>query len=344
MTAVFSEVKRVLRNDGTLWLNIGDTYSSSKKGDNRQPEDFTGQVGALKSGAQSAGGSFSVNSGIQSKCLCMIPERLAWSLIQDGWTLRNKNVWYKPNAMPSSVKDRFSNKWEYVFMFSKSQKYYFDLDAVREPIIESQQSRPRMGNRGGKDTLYSSKWANVPGQQKQSIAKHSGYYDEDGNCLVDFEKGKNPGDVFIIPTCPFPEAHFAVFPEKLCEKPIKAGCPEQVCKKCGKARERIIEKHDTGLKQKMPDYWDSRQGSHFSIHREGREKGKTGVPITINKTVRFSDCGCKAGFNGGIVLDPFCGAGTVLYVAKETGRKFIGIDIKQEFCEMSEKRTSQGVL
>ncbi len=178
----------------------------------------------------------------------MIPERLAWSLIQSGWILRNKIVWYKPNAMPSSVTDRFSNRWEYIFLFSKSQRYYFDLDAVREAHT-------------------------TPPTYKVVGAKDSPVQQSAGGISPQNPDGKNPGDVFEINTQPFPEAHFAVFPEKLCEKPIKAGCPE-----------------------------------------------------------------------GGIVLDPFCGAGTAMLVAKEMKRQYVGIDMKQEYCDMCEKRLSQGVL
>ena len=124
MTEIFNGVKRVLKKGGTLWLNIGDTYGGSggAGGDYNKGGLREGQP-QFKQG----------KTKLQPKCLCMIPERLAWSLIQDEWILRNKIVWYKPNAMPSSVTDRFSNRWEYLFMFSKSQRYYFDLDAVREP-------------------------------------------------------------------------------------------------------------------------------------------------------------------------------------------------------------------
>jgi len=123
MTEIFHEVKRVLKKEGTLWLNIGDTYSSSGGAGG----DYNN--GGLKEGQPKYKQG---TSSLQPKCLCMIPERLVWSLIQDGWILRNKIVWYKPNGMPSSVKDRFSNKWEYIYLFSQSKKYYFDLDAVRE--------------------------------------------------------------------------------------------------------------------------------------------------------------------------------------------------------------------
>jgi len=353
----------------------------------------------------------------------MIPERLAWSLIQDGWILRNKIIWYKPNGMPSSVKDRFSNKYEFVYMFCKAkerkvgyqdiseinkawlaalidgegtigiankdteyqpylyvgntnkalidkvieitgldnnttskkcnnktmwmfrtssikainiikqiypyliakkeqakvaiklqessirggaghgqpkrieerrklyelikalnqclvenaglphpdlslpqryygcEKYYFDLDAVREPFHYPERTyNPDTSN-------------HVTYQLKQNGNRTTGGLHDGRTQYGNPELGKNPGDVFEIPTQPFPGAHFAVFPEKLCEKPIKAGCPE-----------------------------------------------------------------------GGTVLDPFCGAGTTCYVAKEMGRQYIGIDIKEEYIQLTNKRLVQDTL
>ncbi len=314
MTEIFNEVKQVLKKSGTLWLNIGDTYANS---------------GYKHTDGKEVSGTPGNTVDLPQKCLCMIPERLSWSLIQNGWILRNKIIWYKPNAMPSSVRDRFSNRWEYIFMFSKSKKYYFDLDAVLEPYTSPM-------DRWGGDNLVAkgqSTWDEGTGQET--------YRDRNMRPNPD---GKNPGDVFEINTQPFPEAHFAVFPEKLCEKPIKAGCPEEVCKKCGKARERIVEKYDTGEIQKIPDYWDTDPGSHKTIHRKGRQKGETGIAVMANKTIGWTSCDCNAGFEGGIVLDPFCGAGTALLVAKEMKRRYIGIDVKQEYCDMCEKRLAQGVL
>jgi len=204
MTQIFHEVKRILKKTGTFWLNISDTYSThtSKR---------SGQFGKdIKNGFDDIYRQKRILP-LQEKCLCMIPERLAWSLIQDGWTLRNKIIWHKPNGMPSSAKDRFTNKWEYIFMFSKSRKYCFDLDAIREPYIEPL-------NRWGGDKLVAkgkSTWDEGTGQKTY----------RDRNMRPNL-KGKNPGDVWSITTQPFPEAHFAVYPEKLLEKPIKAGCPQ----------------------------------------------------------------------------------------------------------------------
>jgi len=203
LTEIFNEVKRVLKKEGTFWLNIGDTYNSQGTNMTRH-WDHRGKN--LERGKMML-----VSKDIPLKCLCMIPERLAWSLIQNGWILRNKIIWYKPNAMPSSVTDRFSNTYEFVYMFSKSQKYYFDLDAVREPHSESSIGR----------ALYPV--GSFSPDTEDGHIKLATKGNQDRTMVEINPLGKNPGDVFEIATQPFPEAHFAVFPEKLCEKPIKAG-------------------------------------------------------------------------------------------------------------------------
>jgi len=318
LTEIFNEVKRVLKREGTLWLNMGDTYNAGRSG---------GWAGGKEgfSRPDIAPNQSGVNVGdLQPKCLCMIPERLAWSLIQNGWILRNKIIWYKPNAMPSSVTDRFSNRWEYLYMFSKSQRYYFDLDAVREPCSEVSINRAEYENRRVEQ-----------GKGISKIGHKSDHYGMPARFVKLDPLGKNPGDVFEINTQPFPEAHFAVFPEKLCEKPIKAGCPEEVCKKCGKARERIVEEKR------------GEAVSSMSITKERgnpRKGGDIYHPIIESKTIGWTSCSCGVDFEGGIVLDPFCGAGTALYMAKEMKRRYIGIDIKEKYCEMARRRLAQGVL
>ncbi|GAI03974.1 unnamed protein product, partial [marine sediment metagenome] len=239
-------------------LNVGDTYGGGSGG----YYPHKGELGASKS-------YIKTNGAGMPKCLCMIPERLAWSLIQDGWILRNKIIWYKPNGMPSSVKDRFSNKWEYVFLFSKSQKYYFDLDAVKEPLkqvsIERSFRGVDKGNKYSGEVYGGNQPKHTMNMPRERVPMGLRPENQEGQ--------KNPGDHWTIPTCPFPEAHFAVFPERLVEIPIKAGSKED-----------------------------------------------------------------------DIILDPFAGAGTTLYVAKQMRRRYIGIDIKQEYADMINTRLAQGVL
>lgn len=338
MTEIFHEVKRVLKKEGTFWLNVGDTYFGSGCGTNdyRTPASISLSKPELYNSPRPQ--NIKQHRYLKSKSLCMIPERLAWSLIQDGWILRNKIAWYKPNSMPSSAKDRFSNTWEYIFLFSKGKKYYFDLDAVRESHKEDSIKRAcRAAHRDDKPYAVQGERDYIGYENIESNFKNSKL--RDVNAL-----GKNPGDHWSISTKSFPEAHFAVFPEKLCEKPIKAGCPEEVCKKCGKAKERIIkqERKNTrpgrnvgqGKSGKDADPNESLHGSDLTKYRQS----------ISYKTIGWASCNCNAGFEGGIVLDPFCGAGTALYVAKEMRRRYIGIDIKQKYIDMSKKRSAQGVL
>lgn len=211
MAAVFSEIKRTLKKEGTLWLNMGDTYSGSGKGSGDDKPDPK-----FKGGGRERTLKADRDNSLPSKCLCMIPERLAWSLIQDGWILRNKIIWHKSNGMPSSVKDRLTNKWEHLFLFSKSRQYYFDLDSIREPHKKSSIERYKTGYKGTRDRkhLY---------DKKDNLDR---FMNNPESKIKAIENGKNPGDLWSIPTQPFSGAHFAVFPESLCEKPIKAGCPE----------------------------------------------------------------------------------------------------------------------
>jgi len=166
---VFDEVKRVLRDDGTCWVNIGDTYGGSGQHSNEHPE----WKGKQNESDKVFYPNNNLKGKIMHKSLIMIPFRFAIEMVNRGWILRNTLIWHKPNAMPSSVKDRFTVDFEYVFLFSKKQKYYFE-----------QQTEPSE-------------------------------YEE-----------RNKRAVWAINPKGFKEAHFAVFPEQLCETPIKAGCPK----------------------------------------------------------------------------------------------------------------------
>ena len=185
LAAVFQEVRRVLRPDGTLWVNIGDSY-------------------AAKSGPQP--------SGYKGKDLIGVPWMLAFALRRDGWYLRQDIVWQKPNAMPESVKDRCTKSHEYVFLLSKSARYYFDAAAIREKAAESSVARYKCAFYSGKKDLAgfgrkSSVHPNTPGMRV-----FTGY--------------RNKRSVWSISTAGFRGAHFAVFPEKLVEPCVLAGCPE----------------------------------------------------------------------------------------------------------------------
>lgn len=195
LRAVFAEVRRVLADDGTLWLNLGDTYSSQGGG------KAEGQYAEKRVSGATWQAKRSGVPGIPPKNLLGIPWRVAFALQDDGWTLRNSIIWHKPNAMPESVMDRLSTRHENVFMLSKRARYWFDLDAVREPHV----SEP---GREGANCLRGQK-------AMRPVGPNSGNYSEGG---------RNPGDVWSIPTQPYPGAHFAVMPSTLAERCVLAGC------------------------------------------------------------------------------------------------------------------------
>ena len=195
MAAVFREARRVLADDGTLWLNLGDTYYSAKgrphgKDDKHRSRRLPGLRAVDGPGL-----------GLPRKSLIGIPWRVAFALQDDGWILRNDIIWAKPNAMPESVTDRLSGRHEHLFMLSKSPRYWFDLDPIREPHT----STP---DRAGVTALR--------GQSAiRPVGPNSGAYSAGG---------RNPGDVWTIATQPFSEAHFATMPPALAERCVVAGC------------------------------------------------------------------------------------------------------------------------
>lgn len=196
MRALFAEVRRVLADDGTLWLNIGDSYSThmGKPAQWRAGEYLTASKGKVAPARNRNGTA----GDVPAKNLLGIPWRVAFALQGGGWILRNDIVWSKPNAMPESVTDRLSSRHEHLFMFSKSRSYWFDLDPIREPVAE-----PNLAPTGS--WAAHSKEAGLPHQSLR-------------------QRGRNPGDVWTVATQPFSEAHFAVMPRALAERAILAGC------------------------------------------------------------------------------------------------------------------------
>lgn len=200
LVGIFREARRVLANDGTLWLNLGDSYSSG----GRRTYDVDGGKARGRGCSEQR-----KPSDRAAKNLLGIPWRVAFALQDDGWILRNDIIWSKPNAMPESVTDRLSNSHEHLFMFSKSRRYWFDLDPLREPTVYPPGAVQLSWSRDSKE-------ADVPGQ---SMKQH-----RSSRVLHGAQSGRNPGDVWEIATTPFPGAHFATFPPGLPRRCIAAGC------------------------------------------------------------------------------------------------------------------------
>ena len=205
---IFREVKRVMKKEGTVWLNLGDSYNSSKVGNTEERlnkrVEMTNKV------------KRNLVVGLKAKDLVGIPWRVAFALQKDGWYLRQDIIWNKPNPMPESVTDRCTKSHEYIFLLTKSPKYYFDNEAIKEPANYD----------GRKDTLMkgSKKYKDhvMPNGTPQSVAsgEHERWKkDEEGNYV------RNKRSVWTVNTQPYKEAHFATFPTKLIEPMILAGCP-----------------------------------------------------------------------------------------------------------------------
>ena len=222
MTEVFSECRRVLAKDGTCWVNMGDSYNNAapnRTGQNGYDDGRTNRTARF-----SAGGV----EGLKPKDLCGIPWRLAFALQDDGWYLRSDIIWAKPNPMPESVTDRPTKSHEYIFLLTKSAKYWYDADAIKETgagrVDVGQQSKGRLSAGGG---AYAEKWRPSKNDQtgdRRKIGFNERWDQAEAEGLTD--TSRNARTVWTIATQPYKEAHFATFPEELPKRCILAGCPE----------------------------------------------------------------------------------------------------------------------
>lgn len=253
-------------------------------------------------------------SGLKPKDLCGMPWAVAFALQADGWWLRSDIIWSKPNPMPESVTDRPTRSHEYVFLLTKSARYFYDQDAIREKSF----TKP-----------HSPGWINSPETPSgpmgiRSIERKDAIFAQNGY--------RNRRSVWTIATQPFPEAHFATFPPGLVRPMILAGTSEYgCCSECGAPWERVSEKKTMIINR------SSRRGAMGEFGRI--QPSGTMVSPAESKTIGWQPtCKCNAEVNPCIVLDPFGGSGTVAEVAVRNARNFISIDLNPEYCEMAEKR------
>lgn len=249
MVDVFRELRRVLKPEGTCWLNIGDSYNANYRGGglNNASEKQITNAGTVDFMSRKAPPR---QQGLKPKDLCMIPNRLAIMLQEDGWYVRSEIIWHKPNPMPESVRDRPTCAHEKVWLLTKGDKYFYDADAIREPMAEASANRYKYSFGGAKN------------EQLKTSDKPTAVV---GNRQI--TDGRNSRNVWTITTKPFRGAHFATMPPDLAERCIKAGCPV-----------------------------------------------------------------------GGMVLDPFGGAGTTGLVANKLGRNATLIELNSNYVELANKR------
>jgi DNA modification methylase len=205
MVEVFREVRRILRDDGTLWLNLGDSYMAAKNVA-PPPQTIGGQRGMP---SDFVPGNRKDQKGLKTKDLIGIPWRVAFALQADGWYLRQDIIWHKPNPMPESVEDRCTKSHEYIFLLSKKPKYYYDKDAISEPLAYPNEKRRPRGSKGA--------WE-IDGREQ---GENGGGKPYDG-----YPTRKNKRSVWTVNAKGYKGAHFAVYPENLIEPCVLAGCPK----------------------------------------------------------------------------------------------------------------------
>ena len=336
MVNVFREVRRILRDDGTVWLNLGDSYWSNTLSRKDPVESMWGNRPAsdLTSGRNNIptvnkrGGLGAAPIGIKPKDLVGIPWRVAFALQADGWYLRQDIIWHKPNPMPEPVTDRCTKAHEYIFLLSKNEQYYYDNISVKEPYTKPM-------NRWGGEKLKEPKqgFQSMEGDPYVSAKKERDMRPD--------KNGRNRRSVWTVTTKPFRGAHFATFPKDLIEPCVLAGTSQHgCCSKCGASHARIIERGDVPNRTKRENTLNVVPGRD-KLSRVNSKEMKT-IP---KKTIGWEKtCKCvDAEVVPCTVFDPFTGSGTTAIVAMNHGRNFIGTELNPEYIKIAEARIADEV-
>ncbi|WP_370943304.1 site-specific DNA-methyltransferase [Amycolatopsis sp. cg5] len=271
IAAICDEFGRVLTPTGSLWLNLGDGYSRHSR------------------------------EGAAKKSLLLGPSRVALLLTCSGWLLRNQIIWAKPNPTPSSVHDRFTASHEVVYFFTRQPNYYFDLHAVREPAVTAAAGPAR---RVARTYLCREAVPKLGRGKCPRVDLNHGLAGMKTAGLASHPLGKNPGDVWTVPTGSYRGAHFAAFPLEIIRRPLLAGCPERVCAVCDRPWRRA----------------------------ERLQHGRWLATGPLEPVCPH------ASWRRGIVLDPFIGAGTTALAAEMHGRDWVGIELNSDYAALAEKR------
>jgi DNA modification methylase len=368
LVEVFREVRRVLRDDGLLFLNIGDTYAAERGATAMPAETIAGGVGGYGDDESYRGRGKDAQPhrkasayGLKHKDLVLVPARLALALQADGWWVRNDIIWATPNPMPESVTDRFTSSYEHVLMLAKSDRYYFDQDAVREPHLDVTLNRVKYGLHHKHPEGIG---VAIPPVNTEVMGERFAH-----------PNGRNRRDVWTIPTVPYKGAHYATFPTKLVDPMVLASTSEKgVCPECGAPWRRVTER----IREARGDAFGRKDIGEYDHGQAGRPY----TEVVAVKTVGWMptcehdaildlrecpDCGApydeidvvEPGLSTAtivwqptcahevlrtvpaIVLDPFAGSGTVGKVAQDHNRRAILIDLNPEYLTQQLARNSQ---
>jgi DNA modification methylase len=317
LVEVFREVRRVLRDDGTVWLNLGDAYSSGGTNPSVTAPGPNARVGSTQDGVQRRASHV---PGVKMKDLLGMPWTVAFALRDDGWYLRSDIIWSKPNPMPESVLDRPTSAHEHIFLLAKSYRYFYDAEAIRE----SDSGLPAGDGFAGRLDHRLSGGLAVGGTEER--------WTPGG--------GRNKRNVWEIATQPFPQAHFATFPTRLVEPCVLAGSSRTACGVCGAPWRRIVERVESGFDgSRYGERAVAASGGAISGGTARSTLGSAGGTLTADyRTVGWEPSCGHDGTGHCLVLDPFAGSGTVGVVSAWHGREFIGIELNPDYCAMAEQR------
>jgi DNA modification methylase len=349
LVGIFGLVRRVLRDDGVLVVNMGDSYAKGGSGDGAFGHQNAAHI------------AYQVNTrrtptpmGMKPKNLLLIPFRLAMALQADGWIVRSVMPWVKRNCLPESVTDRPTNACEYLFLLSKSQRYHWDAEAVRRPPLEpwrSDGSLEQMGSKsldagvnGGFGLHGSEPIRRQYNPAGRNYRNSDAFFDSldivqrGGGLLLDAD-----GDPMALQVNPLPlkAAHFAAYPPKLVEPFVLAAASDRTCSVCGMAWERVTER------KLIPQY----ESRHGGFNARGNANGMVDLsqswkPGSLDVHTLGFRCACAhadAPTVPATVMDIFSGAGTSILVAQRLGRRGIGIEVSEEYAAITKERLKVGL-
>jgi DNA modification methylase len=320
LVKILMEVYRVLRRDGTLWLNLGDSYAGGGGASGHTDKTLNCGRPTRSYGAVATGARKIIGSGLKQKDLVGIPWSVAFALRQEGWYLRSDIIWQKTAPMPESVKDRPTKSHEYIFLLSKTARYFYDAEAIKEPVKDASLKRAGYG------------WnCDRPSTKNASMGGEGIHTEKMGTRFVN-PHGRNKRSVWTVPTKPFKGAHFATFAPALIRPCILAGTSAKgCCPICGAPWKRQLEIVGYDRQRWKPgedQYHTKAKGKH------GKTSSFTTGDVAIKETVGWQPiCDCGKDPIPCIVLDPFAGSGTTGIVAHEEGRRFIGFDLNKDYCD-----------